>query len=87
MHGIPYVRLDNDQLRLLATNPKGRKLARGDLSSPFASRAHRATAVSAAKFLRSAAGITVFTTGGIGSVHRGFESSFDISSDTALDLL
>ena len=41
----------------------------------------RATTVSATSFIASLAGIRVFATGGIGGVHRGAETSFDISAD------
>ena len=40
-----------------------------------------ATTVSATSFIASLAGIRVFATGGIGGVHRGAETSFDISAD------
>ncbi|MDD2492719.1 MAG: pseudouridine-5'-phosphate glycosidase [Bacilli bacterium] len=40
-----------------------------------------ATTVSATAFIASLAGIRVFATGGIGGVHRGAETSFDISAD------
>jgi pseudouridine-5'-phosphate glycosidase len=40
-----------------------------------------ATTVSATLALTDAAGIAVFATGGIGGVHRGVESSGDVSSD------
>lgn len=39
------------------------------------------TTVSAAVALADAAGISVFATGGIGGVHRGVESSWDVSAD------
>ncbi len=40
-----------------------------------------ATTVSATSFIASLVGIRVFATGGIGGVHRGAETSFDISAD------
>jgi pseudouridine-5'-phosphate glycosidase len=40
-----------------------------------------ATTVSATAFAAARAGITVFATGGIGGVHRGAASTFDVSSD------
>jgi pseudouridine-5'-phosphate glycosidase len=40
-----------------------------------------ATTVAATMIVASLAGIKVFATGGIGGVHRGAESSFDISAD------
>ena len=40
-----------------------------------------ATTVAATMIIAALAGIRVFATGGIGGVHRGAESSFDISAD------
>ena len=40
-----------------------------------------ATTVSATMEIAAAAGVQVFATGGIGGVHRGAETSFDISAD------
>lgn len=42
---------------------------------------HGSTTVSATMILAARAGITVFVTGGIGGVHRGGESTMDISAD------
>ena len=57
------------------------KLSRADL--PYASRPRRigATTVAATMIAAHLAGIKVFATGGIGGVHRGAETSFDISAD------
>jgi pseudouridine-5'-phosphate glycosidase len=44
-----------------------------------------ATTVSATAWLAASAGIRVFSTGGLGGVHRGFVESFDESAD--LDVL
>lgn len=40
-----------------------------------------ATTVASTAFLASLAGVRVFVTGGIGGVHRGAETTFDISAD------
>lgn len=42
-----------------------------------------ATTVAATMFIASLAGIKVFATGGIGGVHRGAETTMDISADLA----
>jgi pseudouridine-5'-phosphate glycosidase len=42
---------------------------------------HGATTVAATMIIAAMAGIRVFATGGIGGVHRGAETSFDISAD------
>ena len=59
-----------------------RKLAERDLAVALAQGVEAGvTTVSATVALAHAAGIGVFATGGIGGVHRGVESSWDISAD------
>jgi pseudouridylate synthase len=89
--GRVLVGLDADALEALATAPAGsvRKAARPSLAVALAAGGWAATTVSATMIAASAAGITVFATGGIGGVHRGaldatagaVGPSFDISSD------
>jgi len=57
------------------------KLSRADLAACIATRGTGATTVSATMIAARLAGIEVFATGGIGGVHRGAESTFDISAD------
>jgi pseudouridine-5'-phosphate glycosidase len=58
------------------------KVAERDLGPVLAAGAAVAvTTVSATVALAAAAGIAVFATGGIGGVHRGAETTFDVSSD------
>ena len=52
-----------------------------DLGPLLARQALASTTVSATMRAAHAAGIAIFATGGIGGVHRGASSSFDISSD------
>jgi pseudouridine-5'-phosphate glycosidase len=69
-----------DESRLLSGEP--RKTAARDLPIAIAQRwPLGATTVSAALALAEAAGIHVFATGGIGGVHRGVETSADVSAD------
>lgn len=59
-----------------------RKVAARDIGPAVAQRwPYGATTVSASVTLSAAAGIRVFATGGIGGVHRGWESTGDISAD------
>jgi len=53
------------------------------INLPFvvATKQHGATTVAATMIVAAMAGIKVFATGGIGGVHRGAETSFDISAD------
>lgn len=57
------------------------KLSRADLAACLASGRIGATTVAATMICAHLAGIKVFATGGIGGVHRGAETSFDISAD------
>ena len=57
------------------------KCSRRDLPFVIATQQHGATTVAATMIIAAMAGIKVFATGGIGGVHRGAETSFDISAD------
>jgi pseudouridine-5'-phosphate glycosidase len=57
------------------------KASRRDLPLLIARGATGATTVAATMIVAALAGIRVFATGGIGGVHRGAETSFDISAD------
>ena len=57
------------------------KASRRDLPFLLAQRLTGATTVAATMVIAALAGIRVFATGGIGGVHRGAETSFDISAD------
>ena len=57
------------------------KLSRRNLASWMATGGTGATTVSATMIGAHLAGIEVFATGGIGGVHRGAETSFDVSAD------
>jgi pseudouridine-5'-phosphate glycosidase len=61
--------------------PQARKCSRRDLPTVLASRAIGATTVAGTMIAAEMAGIHVFVTGGIGGVHRGAETSFDVSAD------
>jgi pseudouridine-5'-phosphate glycosidase len=75
------VGLSAAELYILATDPDVGKLSTRDLPMAAAKRIHGATTVAATMRLAARAGIRVFATGGIGGVHRGAETSFDISAD------
>lgn len=81
LDGRLHVGLLESQLDRLARMPGVRKLSRADLAACLAAGATGATTVAATMICARLAGIEVFATGGIGGVHRGAESSFDISAD------
>jgi len=73
--------LTDAELELLGQSPEALKVSRRDL--PFVVSSHKigATTVAATMICAALAEIAVFVTGGIGGVHRGAETSFDISAD------
>jgi pseudouridine-5'-phosphate glycosidase len=63
------------------TGQQAIKTSRRDLPFLVASGATGATTVAATMIVAALAGIKVFATGGIGGVHRGAATSFDVSAD------
>lgn len=81
MGGAVRVGISGAELEALATAKGVLKLSRNDLPYAIASGRTGATTVAATMICARLAGIRVFVTGGIGGVHRGGETSFDISAD------
>lgn len=81
LDGLVRVGLTHDELEFLATDPHIEKASRRDLPAILAKRLHAATTVAATMICAHAAGIRFFATGGIGGVHRGAGTTFDISAD------
>jgi pseudouridine-5'-phosphate glycosidase len=81
MGGKICIGLSDEQLELLGTSPDAMKVSRRDLPYVVAQQRLGATTVAATMICAQLAGIAVFVTGGIGGVHRGAETSFDISAD------
>jgi len=79
--GRVCIGLSPEQLELLGTSPDAMKVSRRDLPYVLAQEKLGATTVAATMICAQLAGIHVFVTGGIGGVHRGAETSFDISAD------
>jgi pseudouridine-5'-phosphate glycosidase len=79
--GEIHVGLSAEELEALGRRKDAAKLSRADLAVCLASGRTGATTVAATMICARLAGIEVFATGGIGGVHRGAESSFDISAD------
>lgn len=79
--GQPHVGLSDADLELLGSHGDVMKLSLRDLPYVLALGKHGATTVATTMRLASLAGIAVFATGGIGGVHRGAASSFDVSAD------
>jgi pseudouridine-5'-phosphate glycosidase len=81
MGGRIHAGLTEAGLEALGRAQGVRKLSRADLAACLAQGAVGATTVAATMICARLAGIAVFATGGIGGVHRGAETSFDISAD------
>jgi pseudouridine-5'-phosphate glycosidase len=75
------VGLAPDELAALADARDIPKVSRQNLAGELTRRGWGGTTVSATMIAAHLAGIAVFATGGIGGVHRGGESSMDISAD------
>jgi len=81
MAGRLHVGLEPAELEGLASATGVMKLSRADLAPCLATGRTGATTVAATMIAADLAGIAVFATGGIGGVHRGAETSFDVSAD------
>lgn len=79
--GVPKVGLSEPELELLGSSPDVVKVSVRDLPYVVARGQHGATTVASTMRLAALAGIRVFVTGGLGGVHRGAATSFDISAD------
>lgn len=81
LDGVLKIGLEPNELENLARRSDVAKLSRADFAACLARGGTGATTVAATMIAAHHAGIRVFATGGIGGVHRGAESSFDISAD------
>ena len=73
--------LGEAELEHVAQSPDMAKASVRDLPVLFASRRDCATTVASTMRIAAMAGIRVFATGGIGGVHRGVETTADVSAD------
>jgi len=71
----------DDLERLARVGGKAAKASRRDVAALLASGEIAGTTVATTMMAAAWAGIAVFATGGIGGVHRGAETTFDISAD------
>ena len=79
--GTIKIGLSADEIARLGTAQNVLKVSRRDLAFALATRQLGATTVAGTMLCASMAGIHFFATGGIGGVHRGAETSMDISAD------
>ncbi|MGV6848302.1 MAG: pseudouridine-5'-phosphate glycosidase [Marinibacterium sp.] len=81
LDGVLHVGLEPEQLDRLGRARNVAKLSRADFAFCLATGDTGATTVAATMIAARLAGIAVFATGGIGGVHKGAETTFDISAD------
>ncbi len=79
--GDLMIGLTDDQLTGLGQAENVMKLSRADFAFAMSQKRTGSTTVAATMIAAAMADIAVFATGGIGGVHRGAETSFDISAD------
>jgi len=84
--GLPTVGLTQDQIRTFAAGaaPDGTKIEKvglNNLATVSVRKKWGATTVASSLKIAHQAGVRVFSTGGIGGVHRGAAESFDVSND------
>jgi len=79
--GQIVIGLTREEILHLAAAPQVHKVSRRDLAFTLATKQWGATTVAGTMLCASMVGIRFFATGGIGGVHRGAETSMDISAD------
>ncbi|OQO11665.1 hypothetical protein B0A48_03392 [Cryoendolithus antarcticus] len=87
LEGVAHVGLAADELMRLASSKHALKISRRDLGFALGLKDaegnsfNGGTTIAGTMVLAHLAGIKVFTTGGLGGVHRGAEQTMDISAD------
>jgi len=80
-NGKCYIGLTNKQLEYFGKAKDVWKVSLRDIPYVISQNLYGATTVAATMRIADMAGIKIFVTGGIGGVHRGAETSMDISAD------
>lgn len=79
--GKIVIGLATEDIQEIGTAKSVLKVSRRDLASALATKALGATTVSGTMLCANLAGLHFFATGGIGGVHRGAQTTMDISAD------
>ena len=79
--GVVCVGLSGDQAEYIATNKSVEKISKKEIGVCVQKQISGATTVSSASHIAHLVGIKVFSTGGIGGVHRDYNNSLDMSQD------
>ncbi|MBN8687261.1 MAG: pseudouridine-5'-phosphate glycosidase [Chitinophagales bacterium] len=80
-NGKCYAGLTAEQIRYFGQAEQVWKVSLRDMPYVLSQQLYGATTVAATMRIAAMAGIRIFVTGGIGGVHRGAETSMDISAD------
>ncbi|GAB4074241.1 pseudouridine-5'-phosphate glycosidase [Barrientosiimonas marina] len=81
MNGQIKIGLSDQELEMFGSSDDVAKVSRRDIAQVVASGKLGATTVATTMICAELAGIETFVTGGIGGVHRGAETTMDISAD------
>lgn len=82
IHGKLKIGLTNEEIEILGKEGLNvTKVSRRDIPYVVANKLNGATTVAGTMIASHLAGIKIFATGGIGGVHRGAETTMDISAD------
>ena len=79
--GAVCVGLSVSQAKYIATNKKVEKISKREIGICLQQKTSGATTVSSTSHIAHLVGIKVFSTGGIGGVHRDYDNSLDMSQD------
>lgn len=79
--GVLKAGLTKDEIDYMGKAPEVAKVSRRDIPYIVAAQKDGATTVASTMIIAAMAGIKIFATGGIGGVHRGAETTMDISAD------
>ncbi|CAL1271605.1 unnamed protein product [Larinioides sclopetarius] len=81
LNGEVHIGMNSAEMTSLASNRDVLKVSRRDLPYVISQHLSGGTTVAATMALAYRSGISVFATGGIGGVHRGGETTMDVSAD------
>ena len=79
--GVIHIGLKEKELMFIATDKSVKKISKREIGICLEKKQSGATTVSSTSHIAFNAGIKVFSTGGIGGVHRGYDTSLDMSQD------
>ncbi len=79
--GVVHVGLDQNQIEHIAADSSVNKISKREIGVCIQRGFSGATTVSSTSHIAAAVGIKVFSTGGIGGVHKDYQSTMDASQD------